>query len=466
MKSIYSKLVIGFLVSILFSFSVAAYFSYRKNAEDIGKMTIEELHSCANQVASYIHLLDQEDLPYILEGYAKTSDISFIIETYHSRKMYGHNTNVILSASQHSRLKEHIGEPIVLSDHSMKKIVKSYIIDGQYYVIFIQKDISQREMTFVAAGLIALFCVLLVGSMTFLIIADIIVKPIYRLIKATNELSKGNYKVRVNYSGDDEIARLNRSFNQMAQQLAKQEVIRQQFISDVSHEFQTPLTAIQGFATILKNETISDEQRVKYADIILFHSKRLSTLSKNMLQLTLLEGEDVKLENSEFSLSEQIYRVVETQDNLALSKNIEIEIKLPKSDVIIEGDESRLEQVWINLINNAIKYTPDNGRVVVVVKKFAKEVEVRIKDTGVGMSKETISHIFERFYRVDKSRRIEGNGLGLSIVKRIVDLHNGTIDIISKENEGSEFIVKIPQAYTFSLPEIISKDDISKKGKD
>lgn len=464
MKSIYSRLVIGFLVSILLSFSIAGYFSYRKNADDLGKMTIEELHSCANQVADYIYLLDEDDLPRILEGYAQTSQISFLIETHDSSESYGNKAHNLLNAKQHSQLKENVGKPLVLSDNSVKKLAKSYFIEGQYYVIFVQKDISQREMTFIAAGLVALFCILLVGSMMFLIIADIIVKPIYRLIKATNELSKGNYKVRVNYSGDDEIAKLNRSFNQMAQQLAKQEVIRQQFISDVSHEFQTPLTAIQGFATILKNEDISKEQVEKYADVILFHSKRLSTLSKNMLQLTLLEGEDVKLEKSDFSLTNQLNRVVETQDNLAIRKNIEIEIKLPKNDVIIEGDESRLEQVWINLINNAIKYTPDNGSVIVSVKKFAKEVEVRIKDTGVGMSKETISHIFERFYRVDKSRRIEGNGLGLSIVKRIIDLHGGTIDIISKENEGSEFIVKIPQTYTFSIPEIISKDDITKKG--
>ena len=185
-----------------------------------------------------------------------------------------------------------------------------------------------------------------------------------------------------------------------------------------------------------------------------------------MLQLTLLEGEDVKLEITEFSLCNQLSRVIETQDNLALSKNIEIEVKLPKNDVIIEGDESRLEQVWINLINNAIKYTPENGNVIVSVKKFAKEVEVRIKDTGVGMSKETISHIFERFYRVDKSRRIEGNGLGLSIVKRLIDLHNWSIDIISTENEGSEFIVRIPQSHIFQISDIISKDDISRKGKD
>ena len=461
MKSIYSKLVIGFLVSILFSFSIAGYFSVRKNSEEVGKQTIQELHKCADQIANYIHLLDREDIPRILSGYADTSDISISISTSDTKQVYGKNAQSILLQSQEPQIGE--SKPI---DNSLRKVTKSYLINGQFYTIYVQKDISQREMIFMASGLIALFCVLFVGSVTFLIIADVIVKPIYRLTKATNELSKGNYKVRVNYSGDDEIARLNRSFNQMATQLAKQEVVRQQFISDVSHEFQTPLTAIQGFAAILKNEKISDEQRVKYADIILFHSKRLSTLSKNMLQLTLLEGEDVKLEMNEFSLSNQLNRVIETQDNLAISKNIEIEIKLPKNDVIVEGDESRLEQVWINLINNAIKYTPDNGQVIVSVKKFAKEVEVRIKDTGVGMSKETISHIFERFYRVDKSRRVEGNGLGLSIVKRIIDLHNWTIDIISKENEGSEFIVKIPQSHIFQISDIISKDDISKKGKD
>ena len=300
---------------------------------------------------------------------------------------------------------------------------------------------------------------LIAGSITFLVIADIIVKPISRLTKATNELSKGNYRVRVNYTGKDEIARLNRSFNQMAQQLAKQDETRQQFISDVSHEFQTPLTAIQGFATILKNEQLSDEQRQKYADIILFHSKRLSTLSKNMLQLTLLEGEDVKLETSEFSLIEQLNRVIETQDNFALSKNIEIEFEVPKNDIRIVGDESRLEQVWINLINNAIKYTQDNGVVMIHVKKTSKEVEVAIEDTGVGMSKEAISHIFERFYRQDKSRSVEGNGLGLSIVKRIVDLHHGRIDVVSREEGGSRFTVYLPQNKTFHIGDKLMKKE-------
>lgn len=182
-----------------------------------------------------------------------------------------------------------------------------------------------------------------------------------------------------------------------------------------------------------------------------------------MLQLTVLDGEDVKLELSEFSLIEQLSRVIETQNNLALNKDIEIEFHVPKNDILIEADEARLEQVWINLVNNAIKYTNEHGVVTVEVKKSSKEIEVSIQDTGVGMSKEAISHIFERFYRQDKSRSVEGNGLGLSIVKRIIDLHKGVIDVVSVEDGGSQFTVKLPQERSFHLSE---KLILTKKDKD
>ena len=460
MKSIYSKLIIGFLVSILFSFSIAGYFSLRKNSSELGRLTVEELEGSSQHIADLLGLIDSEDLPHVLQGYANTSEISFFIECNGKKEVYGKVGYLGLSNKDYQKLQR-VGTVLVSSDSSLRKMAKSYEINGEVCIIYVQKDVGRREMIFVDSAILAVFCMLIAGSITFLIIADIIVKPISRLNKATNELSKGNYRVRVNYAGNDEIARLNRSFNLMAQQLAKQEETRQQFISDVSHEFQTPLTAIQGFTTILKNESLTDEQREKYANIILFHTKRLSTLSKNMLQLTVLEGEDVKLDISEFSLTEQLNRVIETQQTLAENKDIEIEVNMPKNDVRIEADEARLEQVWINLVNNAIKYTNEHGVVTVSVKRTLKEIEVKIQDTGVGMSREAISHIFERFYRQDKSRSIEGNGLGLSIVKRIIDLHKGTIDVVSVEDGGSEFTVKFPQERSFHFPDklnITNKD--------
>ena len=457
MKSIYGKLILGFLVSILFSFSIAGYFSLKKNSTELGRLAIEELENSSQLINDLLLLIDREDLSHVLKGYADTSEVSFFLATDDKVSIYGNLSGDELPKSDYNYLMKHIGETMTLSDSSMRQLATSFQVNDKTYVLFIQKDIGKREMVYVDSAMIAVFCMLIAGSITFLVIADIIVKPIGRLNKATNELSKGNYRVRVNYAGNDEIARLNRSFNQMAQQLAKQEETRQQFISDVSHEFQTPLTAIQGFATILKNENLTEEQRKKYADIIVFHSKRLSTLSKNMLQLTVLDGEDVKLELHEFSLIEQLNRVIETQDNLALSKNIEIEFHHGKSDITIMGDESRLEQVWINLVNNAIKYTNENGVVTIEVKKNSKDIEVSIEDTGVGMSKEAISHIFERFYRQDKSRSVEGNGLGLSIVKRIVDLHHGTIDVESREDGGSKFTVSLPQEKSFHLSEKLTK---------
>ncbi len=463
MKSIYGKLILGFLVSMIFSFSIAGYFSLRKNSDELGRLAIEELEMSSQHIADLLSLIDHDDLSRVLTGYSDTSEVSFFIECNGNKNIYGNVTGKTLTYKQYELLRQNVGKTLIFQDSSMRKMAKSYQLDGDVYIIYVQKDVGKREMIFVDSALIALFCMIVAGSITFLVIADIIVKPISRLNKATNELSKGNYRVRVNYAGNDEIARLNRSFNLMAQQLAKQEETRQQFISDVSHEFQTPLTAIQGFATILKNEQLPDEQRKKYADIIVFHSKRLSTLSKNMLQLTVLDGEDVKLELSQFSLIEQLSRVIETQDNLALTKDIEIEFHTPKNDVLIEADEARLEQVWINLVNNAIKYTNEHGVVTIEVKRTPKEIEVSIQDTGVGMSKEAISHIFERFYRQDKSRSVEGNGLGLSIVKRIVDLHHGIIDVVSVEDGGSQFTVKFPQERSFHLSE---KLNLTKKDKD
>ena len=318
------------------------------------------------------------------------------------------------------------------------------MINGQEYYIYVQKDTSGQKSAIANSAILILGCVFLTGSIVFLVIADIIVKPLTRLTNAIKELSNGNYNVRVDNVGQDEISKLNQGFNQMARQLAKQDETRQKFISDISHEFQTPLTSIQGFANILKEEDLPKEQRVKYANIILYNSKRLSSLAKNMLQLTLLDREEIELELTNYSLVEQMNRVISTQENQAMEKNIEIVFEMPKKEIFIEGDEQRLEQVWTNIISNAIKYTNEGGLITITMKKNSKDIEVSIEDTGIGMSKEVVSHIFERFYREDKARNVEGNGLGLAIVKSIVDLHHGKIDILSQVDVGRNFIVRLP----------------------
>lgn len=444
MKSIYSKLIIGFLLTSLLSFSICCFFTIRSYNRDSDQLALEELEHSSNHIADLIKLIDDKNQDKILADYSETSEMSFTVTCEGQTKSYGHVNKKLILKDDELKTLATSKEKSLRSEGIISQYAKAFKIDNQTYVITVQKDFSATKDIFMKSYTSAAIIFMMTGSIVFLIVADIIVKPISRLTKVTDELAKGNYKVRVNYEGKDEISSLYASFNQMAVRLAKQETIRQQFISDVSHEFQTPLTAISGFATILKNENLTDEQRQKYADIILFNSNRLSHLSKNMLQLTLLDGEDTSLDKSEFPLIEQLNRVIEMEDNAALSNDIEIEFIHPKKEFIIEADESRMEQVWINLLSNAIKYTNEHGVVTVEVRRTPTELQVRFEDTGVGMSQDAISHIFERFYRQDKSRTIEGNGLGLSIVKRIIDLHHYKIDVESQEDVGSVFTVYIP----------------------
>ena len=445
MKSIYSKLIFGFFITIVASFSVAGFVSLRLNDQQNESTVEEDLITTNDYVSKVISNINIENRDDIIDLYAKSSEMAITCysssEGYvaYGNKKYNPTPEQIMAMfkSTNNELSfKHHNEVLAYGTKNM--------INGQEYYIYVQKDTSGQKSAIANSAILILGCVFLTGSIVFLVIADIIVKPLTRLTNAIKELSNGNYNVRVDNVGQDEISKLNQGFNQMARQLAKQDETRQKFISDISHEFQTPLTSIQGFANILKEEDLPKEQRVKYANIILYNSKRLSSLAKNMLQLTLLDREEIELELTNYSLVEQMNRVISTQENQAMEKNIEIVFEMPKKEIFIEGDEQRLEQVWTNIISNAIKYTNEGGLITITMKKNSKDIEVSIEDTGIGMSKEVVSHIFERFYREDKARNVEGNGLGLAIVKSIVDLHHGKIDILSQVDVGTNFIVRLP----------------------
>lgn len=445
MKSIYSKLIFGFFITIVASFSVAGFVSLRLNDQQIESTVEEDLITTNDYVSKVISNINIENRDDIIDLYAKSSEMA--ITCYSSSEgyvAYGNKKYNPTPEQMMAMFKSTNNELSFKHHNEVLAYGTKNMINGQEYYIYVQKDTSGQKSAIANSAILILGCVFLTGSIVFLVIADIIVKPLTRLTNAIKELSNGNYNVRVDNVGQDEISKLNQGFNQMARQLAKQDETRQKFISDISHEFQTPLTSIQGFANILKEEDLPKEQRVKYANIILYNSKRLSSLAKNMLQLTLLDREEIELELTNYSLVEQMNRVISTQENQAMEKNIEIVFEMPKKEIFIEGDEQRLEQVWTNIISNAIKYTNEGGLITIMMKKNSKDIEISIEDTGIGMSKEVVSHIFERFYREDKARNVEGNGLGLAIVKSIVDLHHGKIDILSQVDVGTNFIVRLP----------------------
>ncbi|MEQ3591933.1 envelope stress sensor histidine kinase HitS [Bacillus albus] len=269
---------------------------------------------------------------------------------------------------------------------------------------------------------------------------------IWTIIEPIQKIAKGDFSVKIRNEEkyDGEIGVLVKSINDMTDELNAMEKMRQEFVSNVSHEIQSPLTSIKGFARALQDDNLSEEKRKHYLTIIETETTRLSKLSQNLLKLTLLESEEYTPEKATYRLDQQLKQIVLNSEPLWAEKEIELDLDLDK--VHITADQESMSQVWINLIHNSIKFTPNGGTITIQLKEQVKLIEVRIRDTGIGISEEQKQHIFERFFKADSSRNraYGGSGLGLAIVKKVVDLHQGEIKVESIEGHGAEFSVRIP----------------------
>ena len=266
------------------------------------------------------------------------------------------------------------------------------------------------------------------------------------IIEAMGRIAKGDFQVRLNPGAGANAftSVLAKSVNQMAEELNQMEHMRQEFISNVSHEIQSPLTSIRGFARALHDEHLSAEERQHYLGIIETESRRLSRMTDNMLKLASLEAKHVRIELKPYRLDKQIRTLILACEPQWMSKTIEMDVTL--EEVLIDADEDLLSQVWSNLLHNSIKFTPEGGRVCVEVQRLGSRIECKVTDTGIGIPEEAQARIFERFYKADKSRERarEGSGLGLAIARKIVELHRGTIGVVSQPGVGTSIIVSLP----------------------
>lgn len=319
---------------------------------------------------------------------------------------------------------------------------------GDRYALFIMIEAGALEKMFINTLRTVLFIVLFIGSLLILVAARFIVKPLLLLTNATKHMAKGNFDIQLRTTRKDEIGQLTASFNEMAIELSKLDRMRQEFVTNVSHEIQTPLTSISGFTKALKRKHISEESRLHYLTIIEEESERLSRLSQNLLQLSHLQYEDHHLNLSSFRLDEQLRKVVIALETQWSTKEIGLELQL--EEMVVQADEDQLNQVWINLLSNSIKFTPDNGTIHIKAVINGHLAIVSIADNGIGVPEEERLDIFKPFHKADKSRdgSIKGNGLGLSIVKQIIDIHHGDIKVSEQSGGGTIFTVQLPQLYT------------------
>ncbi len=286
-----------------------------------------------------------------------------------------------------------------------------------------------------------------IGTIMAAMVSKFVIEPLRRLIDATEEIKKGHYDVRVtDQTAIGELNNLMQSFNSMAGELENTELFRKDFINNFSHEFKTPIVSIRGFARQLQKDNdshfLTDEQRKEYTDIIVDESDRLARLSANILMLTKFENQQIVTDKTEFYLDEQIRRAVLILEKQWEAKNIEFSLELDEIKYVF--NEEMLSQVWINLIGNAIKFSHENGIISIRCRKKDSKAIIDVIDCGEGMDANTVNKIFDKFYQFDTSHKAEGNGLGLSIVKRIVELAGGEISVISEMGKGSTFRVILP----------------------
>ena len=266
------------------------------------------------------------------------------------------------------------------------------------------------------------------------------------ILEAMGRIAAGDFSVRLENQFQDNpmVSELTNSVNKMAVELDQIENMRQEFVSNVSHEIQSPLTSIRGFAQVLEDDRLSPDERRRYLSIIQAESFRLSRITEDLLKLTSLESENPKFEPKPYRLDKQIRDLILACEPQWAGKGTDMDVSL--EEVSIEADEDLLSQVWTNLIHNSIKFTPHGGKIWVGLHQKGAQIEFRIRDTGPGISAEDQERVFERFFKADKARSPSngGSGLGLSIVKKIVEMHKGSIGIESKPGEGATFTISLP----------------------
>lgn len=297
----------------------------------------------------------------------------------------------------------------------------------------------------------AVFMLCMIPPMTIAVILSTTVtlhsirKRMSTLLNGIQAVADGDLDVRLDSGGAQEYAEIYNGFNRMTEELKKTKHEMQNFVNEFSHEFKTPITSISGFAQLLidTGENIENSERMQYLKVIADESLRLSALSQNTLLLSKVEACEIITEKEDYNLSEQLKRCA-----ILLLPKIEqkkIELELDVGEIIYRGNAELMEQVWINLLNNAIRFTPDNGDITISAVKSKNGIQIGFIDSGIGMDKDTIPHIFEKYYQHDTVNAVHGNGIGLSIVYRIITLCGGQIKVESSPGTGSTFTITLPQ---------------------
>ncbi len=449
-KSLYVRVVITFIGTVIVSMLLGFYLNGVIFTDQIRTYVVDSMTQTGKKIIQAYAQAYPDSTDTMLQGLSAFPNYSI--------RLFGGDGGLLYETTLSS------GQPPEISPEAIERVLQGGVLntdDGRdvnnpmvglpfsveegRYALFIAMNYDEVGSILGRILRNELFIILLIGSLLIAIAARYVVRPLQRLTRATRMMAKGDFNVRLQSKRKDEIGQLTESFNRMARELGALETTRRQFVSDVSHEIQSPLTSIKGFTQALMHKQMDEDSRMRLLGIIAEESNRLSRLSEDLLQLSALEYEHLKLNVSRYRLDEQLRDVVIALEPQWSGKSLDI--SLDSDETPLTADRDKLNQLWMNLLGNAVKFTEAGGRVSIEMKDSGEFVTMTISDSGQGIPEDELGHIFKPFYKVDKARErsVQGNGIGLSIVKRIVDLHGGDIQVSSRLGVGTTISVRLPK---------------------
>lgn len=469
-NTILNKFILTYLVLLMLAFFGVAVISYHIDYNQTISTVSDDMYnqavSIADGYASYYYSgsYDLDSLHLQLKTLASYNDTVIMMVTTKGQ--------IILDTTQTAALSE----PIKLPDFDPAQTGNKRYFISNFHGYFTEDHVTviapisynlavrgyvliHRSIPSIKNDLTPIFntnyftlvmCMFLTLIFVIMIYAEIH-KPINEITLAVKEYGHGNLSYQLREYNDDEIGRLAAALNYMSSQLYELEESQKKFIANVSHDFRSPLTSIKGYLEAILDGTIPPEMQDKYLNIVIFETERLSKLTNNLLTLNNIDSKKNRLNLEPFDINLVIKRTIETFEGTCKNKEIKFDLTFSDKSLIIHADLGKISQVLYNLIDNAIKFSHHNSTIFISVTERGEKAFVSIKDTGIGIPKDSVSKIWERFYKTDLSRGKDkkGTGLGLAIVKEIINAHQENIDVISTEGVGTEF--------TFSLAKYVEK---------